>query len=560
MSVHDKPKIPQHIHFEDEIVEARNVREGRPPYKDVHGTDVVVDGEISLAETIVGWSRGWIAEQLVNVDPACVLQDNPEASHGKYLKLPYDAAPILEPFDTPEILGDIGGEFYAIFAMKVDSNASSSTLCRLRVRANGVVRGYYDLKPSDFPASNVVHHFAVRGRFKGNDTNKHIDIYNFKSITGAHLHVDYIGIVPTSVPMGYADVTVQTEYPAGIAETVDPSSVGDWVDPSASGSEVDTGAVGDHVTPSSTGDYVDPLASGSLVDPASIGGYTTPPSTGDHVDPATEAGYVDPAASGSSVNPAAVGDSNVTGATVGTGWTSFDYLLATGMGSSKTVTDYGDVTLKSGLCPVYPIGVSGAYISFQIIRYSGSGNVRIKLTMDGVTMETRSVYFDGSLNVYTFGHYGAYVMNNITVAVVAKAESGASLSLAASIDVWQALGHSHGIVGDSHPHSISGDQHTTPIVNDGHNTPIFNDGHSTPISNTGHTTEIFYDAHTTPIIDDGHSTPISNTGHDTPISGDEHTTPIVNDGHDTPISGDAHPHPIEGDEHDHESTEDGHEH
>ena len=206
MSVHDKKTVPEHIHFEDEVVAARNVRAGRPAYKNVHGTDVVIDGSVTLNETIIAWSRGWIAEQFVDVDANCILEDDETASHGKALKLPSDVGNILEPFNTPTIEGEIAGEIYALFALKVNSIASSSQLCILRVRASGVTRGYYVLKPSDFPAVNTWHHFAVRGMFKGNDTDRHIDIYDFKSISGAHLHVDYIGIVPTSVPLAYSTI------------------------------------------------------------------------------------------------------------------------------------------------------------------------------------------------------------------------------------------------------------------------------------------------------------------------------------------------------------------
>jgi len=105
----------------------------------------------------------------------------------------------------PHFAGEISGEIYVIFALKVANNASSSTICTIRVAASGGVRKSRNIKPSDFPASNQWRHFALKARIHADDTNVYIDIYNFiGSITD--LYVDFIGIAPTTVPLDFADV------------------------------------------------------------------------------------------------------------------------------------------------------------------------------------------------------------------------------------------------------------------------------------------------------------------------------------------------------------------
>lgn len=52
MSIHIKRKVSPHKHLKDDIIDAREVRPDRPPYKGVHATDVVVDSTLVLDETL----------------------------------------------------------------------------------------------------------------------------------------------------------------------------------------------------------------------------------------------------------------------------------------------------------------------------------------------------------------------------------------------------------------------------------------------------------------------------------------------------------------------------
>jgi len=427
MSVHAKKRIPPHKHFKDEVVEARTVRPNRPAYEGTHASDVVIDSTLLLSQTIVEWTRLW-EEDTFTKDAKVTIVADAKAKNGYSAKIPSDQGDITEPIDTPIFTGEISGDIYVIFCLRVGSNTSGSNLCKLRLAASGAERKGLWIKPSDFPASDQYRHFAIRARIHADDTNVYADINSF---TGGitELYVDFIGIVPANVPLDFADVTVESTDPSSAADSTDPSSAGDSTDPS------------------STGDSEDP--STSAVNDAAGKTYTliaTPASA--HAD------VVD-----------------------GAGWTN---IYTSAVASSPANTDnmaLVDVRIDRGSDGDAP---------------HGSGELQIEVQMKvGEVYTTLGAFFtelNPDVPTHIFKILAPYDLSGDQIRVRGrKAGGGGSTSINVYYcSIWQFVKHTHAIQNDSHGHTISGDAHPHTISGDAHPHTISGDSHAHTDVEGGH--------------------------------------------------------------------------
>jgi len=53
MSVAFKKKVSKHKHLSSEVLDAKEVKPNRPPYRGIHATDIIIDSSLTLAETIM---------------------------------------------------------------------------------------------------------------------------------------------------------------------------------------------------------------------------------------------------------------------------------------------------------------------------------------------------------------------------------------------------------------------------------------------------------------------------------------------------------------------------
>ena len=218
--------LSDRVRFLEKKEEAK--RDWFPAMPGPMGQKIMVGDFLALADTIIEWTRYW-EESDFTIGGSTVIVSDAECKNGKAAKIPSAGGDNTEPLDSPSFKGEIGGDIYVLFRIKVASNASSSFLAMLRVVGSSVARGTYEIYPNNLP-NNKYHIIAVRARIDANDTNAYADVWNFKGgITD--LYVDYIGILPANVPLGYSDVTVLETDPGSTGDLVDPGSVGDLVDP-----------------------------------------------------------------------------------------------------------------------------------------------------------------------------------------------------------------------------------------------------------------------------------------------------------------------------------------
>lgn len=427
MSVHTKKKIPPHLHTKDEVVEARAVRPLRPAYKGIHGSDVVIDSNLLLSETLIEWLRYWEAEGYEWKDDDWAEVSDSKASKGKAMRILSAGAngQELRLVNSGDL--NIAGDLYLVMRLKVASNASGSTILRIGIwnTATSTWIGYLDIKPSDFPASNEYHHFAVRMNLPADVTTCRV-LAQKRIDNVTDLYCDYAGLVPAHIPLGYADVTVVTTDPSSTADSTDPSSSADSTDPSSGADTKD---------PSSTGDSTDPSTT-SLND--NMG----------HNDILDEGSYHSQV--------------EVTN--------SLTLVHQVTCGSESDA-----VNLSSVLCRVLR-GSSGGY-----------GHIRLSIYHDTVPIHECALYISGDLSGYDVEVLTPWSFSGITLKIYAKKDGDGSIWIRTKNRVRQFTKHSHAIQNDSHGHTISGDSHNHTVSGDAHVHTVSGDAHPHTISGDSHT-------------------------------------------------------------------------
>jgi len=432
LSLRSKARIRAHRHLSYEVTEAEEeIFKPRP--KGVHARDVLVNHLATLDETIVEWTRCWEEEEFRNVNPNVSVVSDAEANNDKALKVPSAAGNILEVFDTPDFRGQIAGDFYILFRIKVASNVSSAYLGKLRLVANATTRSYYEIYPNELP-NNKYHIIALRGRVDKNDSDAYGDLYDFRGgITD--LYIDYVGILPANTPLGYADVTVITEDPGSYGKKVDPGSVGDSEDPGTDAAIEDPASAGDEVDP---GTY-------------SLGNAFTNVSILSTLYSATK-----------TIND--------------TAWTTLQ------SGTCSVVSD--------------PAPLSLIIVRVNVIDGWARVCIKIQIDATDLDVETKIVFLTTAMGGdfhFFFWYQGS--LSGATIKAVARADTGQWVNVSTAIDVYQYKKHDHTItgdahttpiIGDSHDHLISGDAHGHTISGDQHETPILGDSHSHLDEERGH--------------------------------------------------------------------------
>lgn len=211
MSVHTKKRVSPHKHFQDEVIEAKNVRPNRPAYKVVHSSDVVINSILTLVNTPILWTRLWEAEDAESKDSEWVEVSDAAASGGKALKIlstdPNDKA---IQFVTGDI--GIGGELNLIVRAKVANNASASNVLHFGiwdVDGGAWLGSARYVKANEFPASNEYHHFALKVEVPEDKNNLQV-MLKFSGNGVTNVWCDFGGFVPANVPLDFADVDTDT--------------------------------------------------------------------------------------------------------------------------------------------------------------------------------------------------------------------------------------------------------------------------------------------------------------------------------------------------------------
>jgi hypothetical protein len=155
----------------------------------------------TIKETIGKEHFGYFkeAEELVLWSGTTIVDDS-TASGGKAIKRPSTASSgtmWYGPYTTVP-----GGNYWALYRLKVASNTSTSNVLKLDVSVtrggnSNVVLGYRYIKPSNFDASNTWQVFAVPVEIRNDDTN--VEIRGMEFQTGiTDVYCDWVALVPMS--------------------------------------------------------------------------------------------------------------------------------------------------------------------------------------------------------------------------------------------------------------------------------------------------------------------------------------------------------------------------
>jgi len=450
MSEASKKRLPLHPHLSYQIVEASK-EEFTPRERGIHATDVLLDSMISLAETLTSFTRLWEAEVAEKIASWAESVTDPGASNEKAVKVP------ITNTSTGDILAfiksenlNLAGNLYYVVRLKVSDNTSTSDIAKIQVydEAGATVLAEWIIAPNDFPNANEYHHFACLFELPKDKTQ-----ITFKVIlitAGlADLWIDYGGLIPKTMPIAYADVTVLTRDPATDAAVTNPLT-----------------DAASNVTGLSV-DQEDPLT-----DAAS---NTTGLSV-DEEDPLTDALITD------GMNYTQVFSDSRTSKTIGT--------------SETTIISVPTFTISNAipLC-IIEVFLSGFSKSAQLMFFVYS-------SPDNVTWHRRASQ-SHYVNANAFNRIHAWIPipMNFSGGYV-KLTAVASISVTVdyiAFEGWQFRKHDHSIANDNHlhgtteptyghDHGISGDSHyheTTEPVN-GHDHSISGDQHDHAISGDSH--------------------------------------------------------------------------
>jgi len=232
VSVHDRPKYRPHIHFQSEVVEARQVRPKRPPYRGVHWSDTVIDGTLTLDKTVVDFTRQWEAEDCA-IHPNAHIGSDSVCSGGKNV-----VCEITDPYMIALVTGSsvglgVGtghaleaGDLVLAISLATHDNSTSNNLFRIGIYncATGSPLGYRTIKCNEFTQSYKYQMFSVKIHVNENQTDLAIYIeWLGNNVTNGF--IDWIGITPINVPLADTGITnpntgTGITVPAAPAQTV----------------------------------------------------------------------------------------------------------------------------------------------------------------------------------------------------------------------------------------------------------------------------------------------------------------------------------------------------
>jgi len=223
LSEASKKRIPPHPHLSYQIKEAEEETFSPQP-RGVHSRDIIVNRFVTLSETLIDWLRKFEAENSEFIASWASVVSDANASNNEAVKVPStvtSTGDILRFVDDADL--GLAGNLYFVVRMKVASNVSSTDIARIQVydSAGLTVLAQWTVAPNDFPNSNEYHHFACGFELPRSLTS--IELKVILLATGiTDLYIDFAGLVPKSMPIGYADVTVLTTDPGTDAATTDP--------------------------------------------------------------------------------------------------------------------------------------------------------------------------------------------------------------------------------------------------------------------------------------------------------------------------------------------------
>jgi len=466
MSEASKKRLPLHKHLSYQIVEASK-EEFSPRERGVHATDVLLDSTVSLAETLTSFTRLWEAEVAEEIASWAETVDDAAASNEKAVKdliTNTSIGDILKSVKSTNL--NLAGNLYYVVRLKVSDNTPTSDIAKIQVydEAGATALAEWVIAPNDFPNPNEYHHFACLFELPKDKTQITLKVILITAGL-ADLWVDYGGLIPKTMPIAYADVTVLTRDPGTDAGVTNPGTDAGVTDPGTDAAGNTTGL---------TVDIEDPLSAADLKDPASAA---------DTRDPLTDAIVADGA------NKYQVGSKVLSNQTIGTSKT----ILA------SIPPDNNPNAIELGLVGVIfaePDGSAQLYIQvehsldgthwydlFCVSHYISTSFSKIKMT------------FPTDLKIPW------YYIRLSAKATVTRVFGDVRLI------VWGFEKHDHSITGDSHDHSVSGDSHDHTVSGDSHD-------HGTTEPTGGHDHTISGDSHDHDITGDSHDHTISGDSHD----------------------------------------------
>jgi hypothetical protein len=217
MSTHGKPRIPPHQHLSTEIQQARQVRNSRPAYRGVHWSDTVIDGNKTLDETIVDFTRQWEADILeTNWGDAPTKIADPESTEGYCVKWANASAYGNVKTET----GDLGlaGVFYVIVRANISDNSSGTKAMRFGVwdEDTSTRLAYREVAPNEFTANDTYQLFAVKCNIDENKNNIAIHADFMEGHPAVDLQIDYLAVTSADVPLGTQDTETDAHSGADV--------------------------------------------------------------------------------------------------------------------------------------------------------------------------------------------------------------------------------------------------------------------------------------------------------------------------------------------------------
>ena len=382
----------------------------------------------NLSDTAVAFTRQWEAED-AEADAIWAVVDDAAAHGGKAR-----AATGLGNGEKIKILdGPLGnvGEFYAIMRVKTNFLDAWKTV-ELRITNKDSpydVLNSIEIKGSNFPTTNKYHAFAMRVEIPQDKQNLEIAVLYWGS-PDRTVHCDYVALVPADVPLGYADVTINSETQNTSAQdATQNSSANDATQNSTANDATQNSSANDATQNTSA-----VASTGSVV------------STG----AGTNVGEVD----------------------IGTGWTDIFNFTAPNVDEELYL-----VTIELD--------------HFRATTTATDGVIDVRLTIDGVNYPYANgirkwVYLSTTSATIPITYFFTIPKNikNVIIYVQAKA-TVASKSLY-QYDSWGHKPHTHALVNPSHATGMNNPAHSTGMTNPPHSTGVNNPVHATGITNPSH--------------------------------------------------------------------------
>lgn len=158
------------------------------------------------------YTRYYEAEEILPTwasDGNTLIVDDSDATEGICIRRA-SGTPNATMWAGPYVSLD-AGSYYALFRVKVTSNASSSNILRLDVYSSalGGILGQFQLTPDRFPASNTFHTFGVAFELQSNVSDLQLRGMDFRNVI-TNFFFDWVGIVTRDTPIATAGVTLST--------------------------------------------------------------------------------------------------------------------------------------------------------------------------------------------------------------------------------------------------------------------------------------------------------------------------------------------------------------